>query len=428
MHEYVYILFMTAALSVLLSWIKSERIINPVSIFVLWWTGFIYLSTFRLINMRLPSERTYYYLLYVVAMFSLGGITFLRNSQKKNPNMRYLDKNYNISLKIRYFYYFQILCTAILLFYLSKSAVLLSTMNPGVYRNLLFSEFSIFGSFKPVITFVVEPSLYISALISLSGLLLKRIPRKHLLLSVLNLGLYSGVTVGRAPIFILIVCIFLAFIFSISEKLLKLKLNHILWFSVPVAFIIWLSLFRKKNYGIDAFLIIRDYFVWYLTGPFTAFELFLDNYKQGTDWDYSGIRGLFAGIEEIVKPLLSRIFTGFTPINDDFHSITKVYRSLGGKATGHNSHYTMLYTFMRDAGLYGILFFSYILGTVNAFLYNNFRNNKNINNYSLMTIVLYLSLIGITRWELRYSWAWLTIIGIILVSRKFVIKKEHTYA
>jgi hypothetical protein len=161
-----------------------------------------------------------------------------------------------------------------------------------------------------------------------------------------------------------------------------------------------------------------------LTGPFTAFELFLDNFRINYEWDYSVARGLLAGLEEVFKPLISRISPDYIPINDEFHDITKVYRSLGGKAIGHNSHYTMLYTFFRDAGLYGVILYSYLLGVVNAFLYNKFRSERDISSFSLMVILLYLSLIGITRWELRYTWSWLTIIGILVISNRFVIRSD----
>jgi oligosaccharide repeat unit polymerase len=417
-------LYLVLFLSVILSWIKSERLINPVSVFSIWWCGFIFLSTFKLIGMRLPSDYTYTLMISSVAMFAVGGITFLKpSSQSKKVNVKQ-DHHIILHKKLKMFFAFQFVCTLILLYYLSKSASMLKSMDPGVYRNMLFTEFSIFGHFKIAMTYIVEPSLYVSAIISSAGIFLYKFPKYILALSLFNLVLYSGVTLGRAPVFIAVMCLTIAFVFSLSEKKFAFKFRYLILALIPLLFIGWISLFRKNTWDIKAFLVLRDYFIWYLTGPFTAYELFIDNFKYSNDWDYSYIRGVFAGLEEIVKPVIKRIDPSYGFINDSFHEITKVFRSLGGKAIGHNSHYTMVYEFTRDAGLYGVFLFSYILGSANAFLYNRYRSDMSIKSFSLFIILLYLSLMGITRWELRYTWSWLTIFGIILISEKFVLRKE----
>jgi len=289
----------------------------------------------------------------------------------------------------------------------------------------LITEFSIFGPFKVLITYIVEPSLYVSVLISMTGLLLFNLSKWHLALSITNIALFSVVTIGRAPIFFAAVCLILSFAYALSTKKIRFRFVYIPVLVLPVIFIAFLSMYRKNIFDIRAIVLLRNYFVWYLTGPFTALELFLDNYQVTYDWDYSYIRGLFAGIEEIFKPVTKKLADEYIPINDSFHEITKVFRSLGGKAIGHNSHYTMLYEFIRDAGIFGVIFFSYFLGIVNSILYNYFRKRMDIFSFSLMIIVLYLSLMGITRWELRYPWAWLTIIGLFFTARKFVMKKQR---
>jgi len=421
-NSFYYILFSIILISILLSWIKSEKLINPVSIYVLWWGGFLFLSTFKIIGMRLPSERTYNLLLLSVAMFALGGITFLKSSSKNTTPKHDLKKPETaIDNKLRYFFYFQIICTLILLFYLVQTIHSLRSISADVYRSMLFTEYSIFGKFKLVITYFIEPALYISFLLTMTGTILFKSSKLYFFLSLLNLTLYSAVTLGRAPVFIAVVCLILSFIYALSVRLLKIKLKYIVGIALPVFFIAWLSMYRRNTYDLKAILILRNYFVWYLTGPFTALELFLDNYKESYAWDYSYVRGLFAGIEEILSPLTKNVFEGYTPINNSFHEITRVFRSLGGKAIAHNSHYTMLYEFIRDSGMYGVVLFSYLLGFVNSILFNNFQKNKSIHNFSLMIIIHYLSLMGITRWELRYTWSWLTIFGVLFFANKIVL-------
>ena len=248
-----------------------------------------------------------------VSMFSIGGITFLKapckNISKKTVKIKFMFEN-----KLKYFFFFQILCSLILIYYLSKSVAMLKSMDPGVYRSMLFTEFSIFGPFKILITYIVEPALYVSALISMTGIFLYKFPSSLVALSVFNLSLYSAVTLGRAPIFIAIMCIIISFLFAVSENIIKLKFKHFAFILLPIFFIAWLSMVRRGTYDFKALIILRDYFIWYLTGPFTALELFRDNFIQGYDWDYSYLRGIFAGIEEIFRPVTNNIFTGYVQI------------------------------------------------------------------------------------------------------------------
>ena len=122
-------------------------------------------------------------------------------------------------------------------------------------------------------------------------------------------------------------------------------------------------------------------------------------------------------------PLIRKFFRFYKDINPSFHEITAPFRSLGGPATHHNSHFTMLYTFYRDAGIIGIILYSYLLGAINSVIFNRFRKNTSILNFTILILLTYLSIIGTMRWELRYSWGWLIMIGSFFVIKKFVVKK-----
>jgi len=422
--HFYYILFGLTSVFIFLSWLKSGSFFNPVTIFNLWWGFFLFVSSLELAGLRLPSMRAYYLLFLAVTMFSLGGITFI--SGKKYPLKPVPDINKFIKpYKLTVFLYFQILMTIFLLIYSQKAVSMLASMDPGQYRAIALDESGIMGDNRKYFFYIVLPSLYINAFVSICGVLYGRIKKRYLLLALFNLLLYSIVTIGRVPVFIAMMGFSFGVIYLAQIRKIKIRLIYVLIALIPVIFMVSMSVFRKSHASgskgiLDIFL---SYFVWYFTGPFTAFDYFLDFCKEGIGYQYSYARAIFAGLEDFFDPITRRVFSGYQPINESIHGFVSNFRSLGGTATHHNSHYTMLTEFMWDAGIYGIIIYSYLFGAILSKVYNSFRTKHSISNFAILLLLTYLSLMGIMRWELRYIWSWATLAGIFLFSQKFIVKK-----
>ncbi|MFO7811199.1 MAG: O-antigen polymerase [Candidatus Delongbacteria bacterium] len=426
--HFYYILISILIFSVFFSWLKSGNIINPLTLFVLWWGTFIFVSSLNLIGMNIPSMHTYYLIFLSMSMYAAGSITFLPYQNRMRKDITAQKSKYTLPLKLKIFLILQFALTVFLISYSGKALSMLRTMDPGTFRALVFTDEGIFGANKKYFTFIISPSLYISCFIITSGVFIKKIPKYFLVLSFINLMLYSSITAGRAPIFIATITLLLGFLYNLNFKKIDLKLRYILMIAVPLIFVVWMSVFRKSFTAgsksiYDIFL---EYFIWYFTGPFTAFDYFLHNMKGGINYDHSVIRGVFAGLEDLFDPLLEKLFPGFTQINESFHSFTRTFRSLGGAASRHNSHYTMLYTFVRDAGTYGVVIFSYLFGAVVASVYRCYIKRQTLTNFSVLLILTYLSIIGTMRWELRYIWSWASILGILFLTKKVVVEKNGT--
>lgn len=428
--SFFYILLSIIVFSIILSWVKSNSIINPVTFFILWWGFFVFLSGLDLAGIRMPRDGTYNLIFMAMIMFSLGGITFLSSGRKLYDvytynNILTVDLTKSNS-KLKYFLNFQLVITVILIVFLNKGLGMLKSFDAGTYRYLVYTEYGIFQGHNILLNYILRPSLFIGTFITISGILLQVVPKRYLILSVLNIFLYSVVILGRSSIVLLIICFFLGLLYFITVNRSKIKKKYVLLILIPIIFIISMSIFRKSTHssktGID---IVTNYFVWYLTGPFTAFDYFLNTYKEGVDYNFTFFRTVFSGIEDLLDPFIKKVFPEFNKIFEKFVDILGTYRDLGGPATHHNSHYTMLFSFFMDAGVAGVIFFPYILGSVIALVYNSFRKNVNLFNFSILILLTYLSMMGSTRWEMMFSWPWMIIFGSFIITKKISFKKEY---
>jgi oligosaccharide repeat unit polymerase len=425
---FYYILLSSFTAFVFLSWVKSGRLMNPITIFCLWWYFFIFISSLHLVNMNAPTPRVYYHLLAVVTFFCIGGISFLRPNNDKLKQKLSSVPDTDKALKLKIFMVIQILFTLLLLIYLRKAFIMLKTLDPGTFRALVFDESGVLGSNRKYFISIVLPCLYTSAFISLSGVLLGRIKLRYLMLAMTNLVLYSAVTIGRTPIFIALMGSGLGIVYLIQIRKIRIKPAYVILAALPAVYLLYMSIFRKglKAGDSSSFQIFANYFVWYFTGPFTALDHFLDFFKEGSSYDHSYFRAVTAGLEEMFYPFLKKTFTHFKPINDSIHDYTKIFRPLGGFVSHHNSHFSIVLEFMWDAGYFGLIIFPYMFGAVVAGAYNSFIRKRSISSMGILILLTYLSLIGIMRWELRYIWSWGSLLGIFIFSHRFVVKKYKT--
>ena len=420
--SFYYILLSIVIISIFFSWLKSETIFNPTSIFISWWGLLVFISSLNLIGMRLPSMQTYNLLLLTMTCFSIGSITFMNPKPiKKKLKVKFL-RNHNLKLVL--FFLFQIVITITLLLLLRKTVSILTTLNPGTFRGLVYSEDGIFKGHKLFVSYILRPSLFISTFISISGVILGVLKKRYMVIAFINMLLYSMVILGRSSIFMIMLSLIFGIIYIMTIKKIRIQKKYILLLFLPLVALVYMSVFRKgENNTQPVIEIFKTYSVWYFTGPFTAFDYFLHTYKPEIDYDYSIIRGVTAGFEQMLLPFIKKAFSFYKDINAPFHEITAPFRSLGGPATHHNSHFTMLYTFFRDGGVFGIIIYSYLLGMINSIIFNKLRFNTSLYNFALMILITYLSIIGVMRWELRYSWSWMIIIGTFFVVKQFVIGK-----
>ena len=425
--SFYYLLSFLVITFILLSWLKSGSIINPVFYFNVWWGSFLFLSSLNLVGIRTPRIETYWMFLVALSAYSIGSITFLENHITKKKLTPGFFKHYDYLAEnkiLKIFLYLQIITLVILLIFFKKSIGMLTSLDPGMYRYLVYTDEGVFQGHKILLNYFLRPSVFITIFITLAGVFYGIIKKRFFVLAVVNIFLYSMVILGRSAIILIVFCSIIGFLYMYDTNLLKIKKRYIVILLIPIFFIITMSIFRKSYASAkSATDILYEYFIWYLTAPFTAFDFFLHNFKTSVDYDFSICRSFFGGIEEFLEPFIRKMYPDFNQINNSSHEMIGQYRDFGGIATHHNSHYTMLFTFYRDAGMYGIVIFSYFFGVANSAVYNSFRKNPGIFSLIILIFLTYLSIMSTTRWEFMYSWTWVIILGSFILTRTFIFKK-----
>ncbi|MGD9706804.1 MAG: O-antigen polymerase [Candidatus Delongbacteria bacterium] len=430
-HGFFYILVSLVLISIVLAWLKSGSIINPVSFFMAWWGLFVFVSGLDLAGIRLPRNETYLLIFFSMALFSVGGITFLSSCANKTSGNTNNDRSGNYLLKdnkkIQLFLYSQLVITVILMIFADKGLDMLKSLDPGTYRYMVYTDYGIFQGHKVLVNYILRPAVFAGAFITMTGAVTGLIPKKYYGLAIFNMFIYSIVILGRSSIIMAIMCFFIALMYYMSVRKIRIRIRYVLILLIPVVFLISLSIFRKSQYvsGKSGTDIIVDYFIWYLTGPFTAFDYFLNTYREGADYDFTFFRMTLAGLEDVIEPAIRKIFPDFNQIFRKYTEILGTYRDFGGPATHHNSHYTMLFTFFADAGTAGIALYSYLFGALISVVFNSFRRKTDLFNLSALTLLTYLCMLGTTRWDFMFSWPWLTVAVVFFVSKRFVLENKY---
>jgi len=404
----------------LLSKIRTGTFFNPLFIYITWWCGWLFISTLGLNGIYLPSENTYLVLLLSVFMTSIGAITFLNQADRK----QYEIFN-NINFKSKYFLYFQFILTIILLFYLNRGIGLLQHTNVVDYRGNVFTNSGVFGSLQYYIRNYFYAILLINMLITISGVYLKQIKKRTLILSSLNIVIYMGITLGRFPVVFLALSLTFGFIYL--KNIMNFKINFKVYTIVIILLLIIsaMSIFRKSDYNTESGVeIVSDFVVRYFTGSFVAFDRFLNTHKIGVDFDYQVCRATFAGIDEPIVMALKKIGKKVPNTRLAIGKYANTFFNIGNNQS-YNAFYTMNLYFYWDGGLIGIVIYAYLFGVSLALAFNNFINRINIINLSILLLLTYFSVIGTLRWEFMNPWAWITLFGLILLLKKFTLKFDR---
>gem|GEM_PF-1768673 len=427
--SFYYILISIMIASILLAWLKSSTVFNPVSFFILWWGSFIFISSINFVGIRTPRIDTFWILLTALALYSIGSVTFLKNSSschRINSVLLTAQVTGEKSVFLKVFLYAQIVTTFILLVFLRKSIGMLSSLDAGTYRFLVYSDIGVFEGHKLLLNYYIRPSVFTAMFVTMAGVYLGSIKKKYFILAVINIFIYSAVILGRSSVILLIMCSVIGVVYIYDRGLIRIKKRYAALVLIPFIFIISMSVFRRSQYlaNKSGMEIVARYFIWYLTAPFTAFDYFLNTYREGADYNFTYIRSVLGGIEEFFDPLIKKFYPDFSQVNNSSYSIIAEFRDFGGPATHHNSHYTMLFTFYKDAGIIGIALFSYFFGAFTSSIYNSFRENPKLFNFIILILLTYLGIMGTTRWELMFAWPWTIIILSFFVTKKFIFEKK----
>ena len=280
-------------------------------------------------------------------------IVLYGNNYEINKN-EYLNNN----LYIKIFIWVQVAMCIILIFFIRETMGALKNLDGNVVRGLAFGGDGLFNKYTTIRYYIFKPILYGSVFLCTAGVFTGILKKRYLVLAMLNIFLYAGTILGRFPIFMAMVCIVAGVCLASNIRKIKIKLIHILVALLPIIAMISISVSRMSD--TSALYRVFSSAVWYLTGPFTALDYFLKTQTPGVDFDYSLFRGVIGGFEELNYMFALKESYFLRPINHDLYDYIAVFRYLGPDAAYHNTFYTMIFTFIRDGGVFGVVFYSFM--------------------------------------------------------------------
>lgn len=418
----IFLLIIPILMSIL-SKVKVGSFKNPVLLVSLWWGGWAFLSTFGLLGLDVPSNKTYVLVLIFIIMFSTGALLVMGKSKVKidraNP---FLLKSTKRKLKI--LYNLQFIVLLLLIPYLIKTIPNILNMEASTYRLEIFNSDILYQSSNVRLLFdiLIHPIISTGILLGIVGFLLGYRTKKILFVSILNGIVFSIMTLGRwyflRIFFFLIIGYFLVSRHKdmIPRNIFK-KNKKILSLLIPIASIamIFMSSFRSQD-GSSVLITAYEYVVRYFTGSFIALDQFLANFSNDIS-NFNFGRVTFTPVDTIFVYLIRRFDKSVVNITESISHYTVDFIHIGNGYT-YNAFYTAIYSFYLDGGLFTVIVFSLVLGIIVGIVFNLYSKNPNLFTSSLLVFLIYLSMIATLRWEFINMWPLVVLIYLFILITK----------
>lgn len=399
---------------------------NPVLIYSAFWIIFIIISIINPLDLYTVSIETYLLLLLSIVMVSLGFMIFVKPNKTKKIDNSYYNTN---SKADKYMLIFQIIYMLILFVYYYKYKKLLLSMGIHSARTIVFTQGYLFKFYFEYLlyTWILTPSIYLIGMICIYKYIVNKKINILLIISILNIFIHSSIGNGRMIIFDFICYTILLLVFNninshkITNVIKVIKIRYIIVFLLALYFItlsyanrvgIELSI---NNFGNILFKNIEQG-ILYFTGPFVALDTFLDKYSN-MNYAYTIWKCTFSGISEVIGNILLSIGINFnTGANIIGDIATKnIYIS---QTHQFNAFYTSIFNFYLDAGLIGIIIYSFLFGTMVAVVFNRYTKNKNIYNTLLLVYMTWIIMVSVYRLPSSFETVLITFI-LIYLSNKY---------
>ncbi|MGL4672105.1 O-antigen polymerase [Cetobacterium sp.] len=338
----------------------------------IWWLFWITLNKLNLYDFYKTNNSTIELILLGIVFFNLGSLVFI----KKLKIISFKP------LKITHFKKLDKVESLLLLYLFVKAIQMFFLMRGHQYSEIREVYFGI-NTGKPLFYkyefYISELILYYNYFIFLVGLTnnkYKKLYYKGLLYIMIN-AIISG---GRLQFTFIIINLFYSFI-------LKKYYKKILLLIIPSSIIILISNLRASHIGIFKFI------TWYYGGSITSFDIWLKREFSSNKFYGTAVFQPLDIILTVIKKVLfiegnlaETIIRGklgeYWPISEDIYT---------------NAFTTTFHWFYLDAGIIGIIFYSFVIGFLhNIFFYTN-RNNKNA--IGTKCYLIYLLLNGILTFQ-----------------------------
>ena len=384
---------------------QFQSYVNYASFFSGIWIFIISISRLGLYDTYVPSHLTYIIMYITLFVFILT--TYYLRSYKRKKIIYFERKTVLNRLNLSCINYsplvfLAIIVLSILVTYLPEALSILAKGGfSSVRHNVLYSETSTYSSASLVfLKWAVNPLILAEFMVSFSALALRRVNRKKtlpilvLILSLVNLTIYTLVFAGRWLLMEAILFSVFLLLYKYGFQLWKLIYNNKLITALGVIAIgAMLSISNDRSIGDNnLFTSLYVYFV----GAVDMLDVLI------TDYDYSQLGDILFGtytLDGLLSPFYvvsNRLFGTHIPLAiNRINSVTSTMVSISPELH-MNNNCTYVYGVLRDFGVVGLLIGPMILAVVCHVICKYFENKRNdfgLILYLYMMIVLFFMVI-----------------------------------
>lgn len=425
---------LVAVFLIILSYAKFYKVVNPVSIIIIWYFGLIWISRLGIQDLYIPSVDSSFLLMVNIVFLASIVLFTAKGGQTKiseDARARSKESDTNMIVKRPWLYsvrkYCEIICLiTVVAIDLNISIKLLTGAISAeqIRYALIFQEasssfnanFLYFNSFiRDFLTYFVRFFVFFDFLIELCNLGMYN--KQLRIIPMLNYGLFCFSMLTRIDIFKAAILLGIIFLFvkeKNKRKRLSKKNKRILTLAILSALVVIVMRVYEGDNIID--FTIRN-FSGSLIAPFEAFSIYFDHFRDyGPIVDFAVIRVFFNGITAIVEAILVNLLKLNIPVvvktvNATLNDIIYV-----GQGQTFNAFYTMYYEFLASGGIFGTFLGSLMCGFSLSFTYNHYHDHPCLSSCILFVLWQYIVLFGVIQWRGGLT-EWACVICVILANR-----------
>lgn len=362
-----------------------KKFVNYLNVFLIMFYIVAIFSMFGLYGFRVPTDKTYWYLLIALISFEFFTIVFM--SIKVNKG-KYIE-NEKINTKI--LTTISILITILMIPTTFEGIKILTQYGFTAVRSAAFSN-DIYSSYtKIMLTYILVPLNKAVFIYSLVYYLKEKKCKLSIVITIINTIQTIATFGGRSVIVELTLIILVAIYIKNRGKIFEiLKKNYKLIFLVVLLFIIITTVTRERTISKNEGFLFNLYS--YYVGSIHLFDIHLNNPSisllDGNHLLYG--KAMFNPIIDIFKILIKLIgidtnmLSGIEIINNQVQQYIQVTNSFK-----MNNNVTFMYVCLRDFGVCGL-----IIGPMYISLWITFIYKKYIYNHSIKNEVLYIYIVS----------------------------------
>jgi oligosaccharide repeat unit polymerase len=416
------------------NYLKFRRLLNPITIILLWWSFWLFVSNWSLAGLNIPSGRTQTMVLIMLFAVFLGS----KLAKTEQPeDVRLLELNQNVYRNWQFLSRLNLLVAPIVLFYFIRALHILPSADPVKYRTAVFGVGEkpsiLFGQGYMQILYkiIVSPFIFFSMILGILFFLKYR-NKRLLLIPLFLIALDAVMTLGRFNFYYVLVFFWLSYLFLrqrfnaaheeegshsyLSKR--KGKSGLFILLVIMASMLIVLSVVRGERKE-NVFSTVRMFAINYHTVGFVLFDTELSAPSSRLNTRVSYGRSTFGGLDTLLSLILRRFDSRIVPMAGENGQYMHAERVIGldknNQPIKGNAFYTILYSLYLDGRYFFVILMPFLFGYFVAAHYLRWIKNGSFINLAFLIILMYLALFSLFQSPVEGLKFWIGLLLVVLL-------------